>query len=105
MTAGRWMVWGLGGFALAAFIVGFYGPILHFLIGPDPLNPAAPALSWDILREVLSDSWILGILGFSLLQAFLSAALSILVALPGAWVLARYDFPGRRWFEHLTLLP
>ena len=105
MTAGRWMVWGLGGLALAAFIVGFYGPILHFLIGPDPLNSAAPALSWDILREVLSDSWILGILGFSLLQAFLSAALSILVALPGAWVLARYDFPGRRWFEHLTLLP
>ena len=98
MTPERWATWGLGGLAVSAFIVGFYGPILHFLVGPDPLNPGTPALSWGILREVFSDSWILGILGFSLFQAFLSAVLSILVALPGAWVLAHYDFPGRRWF-------
>ena len=105
MTPERWATWGLGGLAVSAFIVGFYGPILYFLVGPDPLNPGTPALSWGILREVFSDSWILGILGFSLFQAFLSAVLSILVALPGAWVLAHYDFPGRRWFEHLTFLP
>ncbi|MEE2715941.1 MAG: iron ABC transporter permease [SAR324 cluster bacterium] len=105
MTLRRWAVWGLGGLALSAFVVGFYGPILHFLVGPNPLKPETPALSWPVLHEVLSDSWILGILGFSLFQAFLSAVLSILVALPGAWVLSRYDFPARRWFEHLTFLP
>jgi len=105
MTLRRWAVWGLGGLALSAFVVGFYGPILHFLVGPNPLKPETPALSWPVLHEVLSDSWILGILGFSLFQAFLSTVLSILVALPGAWVLSRYDFPARRWFEHLTFLP
>jgi len=41
----------------------------------------------------------------SLYQAFLSALLSILVGLPGAWLLTYYNFPGKRWFRLLTYLP
>lgn len=43
--------------------------------------------------------------GFSLGQAGASAALSVVFAMPGAAMMARLRFPGRRAAESLTLLP
>lgn len=42
---------------------------------------------------------------FSLVQAAVSALLSVILALPGAYFLANLRFPGRRLAESLTLLP
>lgn len=42
---------------------------------------------------------------FSLIQATVSAVLSVVLALPGAYYLANLRFPGRRAAESLTLLP
>lgn len=42
---------------------------------------------------------------FSLNQAAVSAVLSVLLAMPGAVILARFSFPGRRFAQSLTLLP
>ncbi|TVR66715.1 MAG: iron ABC transporter permease [Spirochaetaceae bacterium] len=42
---------------------------------------------------------------FSLVQAAVSAILSVALALPGAYYLANLRFPGRRMAESLTLLP
>ena len=62
-------------------------------------------MQWEFFKEFLSDPWNLQVIGFSLYQAFLSALLSILVGLPGAWLLTNYKFPGKRWFRLLTYLP
>jgi thiamine transport system permease protein len=46
-----------------------------------------------------------GLIGFTAYQAFLSTVASVLVGLPGAYVLARFEFPGRRTVRSLTILP
>ena len=46
--------------------------------------------------EVLGSSRLLGVAWFTLWQAAASTVLTLLVALPGAYVFARYEFPGRR---------
>lgn len=45
------------------------------------------------------------ILGFTLGQAALSTLLTLLVGLPGAYLLGRYDFPGKSLLRALTAIP
>jgi thiamine transport system permease protein len=47
---------------------------------------------------------LLNTLQFSSLQAFLSASLSVLIAIPGAFALSRYKFPLRRFIQSLSLV-
>ena len=61
-----------------------------------PLSVAEAALS--------PDRW-LGIVGFTAYQAALSTAVSVAVGVPLAYLLARYEFPGRRTVRSLTILP
>jgi len=91
--------------ALLLLGAGFYWPLLSFLSGNNPLHPEESFLQWKFFKEFLSDPWNLRVISFSLYQAFLSALLSILVGLPGAWLLTYYNFPGKRWFRLLTYLP
>ncbi len=91
--------------ALLLLGAGFYWPLLSFLSGKNPLHPEESFMQWEFFKEFLSDPWNLRVIGFSLYQAFLSALLSILVGLPGAWLLTNYNFPGKRWFRLLTYLP
>ena len=91
--------------ALLLLGAGFYWPLLSFLSGNNPLHPEESFLQWKFFKEFLSDPWNLRVISFSLYQAFLSALLSILVGLPGAWLLTYYNFPGKRWFRLLTFLP
>ncbi|GAA2458012.1 iron ABC transporter permease [Streptomyces macrosporus] len=55
--------------------------------------------------EVLTDPGIGGVLWFTLWQAAASTVLTVLTALPGAYVLARYDFPGRRVVRAIVTVP
>jgi thiamine transport system permease protein len=57
------------------------------------------------LEEALSSAYIRHILGFTLVQAFLSTALTLLVGLPGAFLLARYQFRGKALLQALTAIP
>jgi len=91
--------------ALLLLGAGFYWPLLSFLSGNNPLHPEESFLQLEFFKEFLIDPWNLRVIGFSLYQAFLSALLSILVGLPGAWLLTYYNFPGKRWFRLLTYLP
>ncbi|WP_088968564.1 iron ABC transporter permease [Vogesella sp. LIG4] len=54
---------------------------------------------------LLQDSYLQWRLAWSLGQALASCLLCLLIGLPLAWVLARYDFPGRRLLLRLLLLP
>ena len=91
--------------ALLLLGAGFYWPVLSFLTGSNPLHPEESFLQGEFFLDFLSDPWNLRVIAFSLFQAFLSALLSILVGLPGAWLLTHYNFPGQRWFRLLTYLP
>ncbi|WP_344631006.1 iron ABC transporter permease [Streptomyces glaucosporus] len=55
--------------------------------------------------QVLTDPGIGGVLWFTLWQAAASTALTVALALPGAYVLARYDFPGRRVVRAVVTVP
>jgi thiamine transport system permease protein len=46
-----------------------------------------------------------GLIGFTAYQAALSTVASVALGLPGAYVLARFEFPGRRLLRSLTILP
>lgn len=46
-----------------------------------------------------------GLFGFTAWQALLSTAASIALGVPGAYALARFEFPGRRILESLTAVP
>ncbi|WP_435180799.1 ABC transporter permease [Halorussus sp. AFM4] len=48
---------------------------------------------------------LLGLVGFTAYQALLSTLASVALGLPGAYVLSRYEFPGRRTLRSLTILP
>jgi thiamine transport system permease protein len=68
----------------------------------DPLS--VPAGIGDWLRAGLP-SLSFGLLGFTAYQAVLSTLASVALGLPGAYLLARFEFTGRRTVRSLTILP
>jgi thiamine transport system permease protein len=87
--------------ALAAPAVVF---IALFYVWP-VLALAGETLSADAFRSVVDDHLLRGVLWFTAWQAALSTVLTVLVGLIPAWVLARFEFPGRRWFTILVTVP
>jgi thiamine transport system permease protein len=67
----------------------------------------APGGDLDLtpLTHVFTDPGLRGIAWFTLWQAALSTTLTLLVGMPGAYVLARYDFPGKRVVRALVTVP
>ncbi len=63
--------------------------------------------SWQLGRitEVLGQSDIRHVLWFTTWQALASTVLTLLVALPGAYVFARLDFPGRQVLRAVVTVP
>lgn len=57
------------------------------------------------LAGVFGSARLRGVLGFTFGQAAASTALTLLVGLPGAWLLARRSFPGRGLLRALTGIP
>lgn len=66
---------------------------------------AAVALSDPAVLVRAFPDYRLGLFGFTVWQALLSTIASVVLGLPGAWVLARFEFPGRRTVRSLTALP
>ncbi|MET9966199.1 iron ABC transporter permease [Streptomyces sp. NPDC006356] len=57
------------------------------------------------LAEVLGQSDIRHVLWFTTWQALASTALTLLIALPGAYVFARFDFPGKQLLRAVVTVP
>ncbi|WP_368733147.1 ABC transporter permease [Streptomyces alkaliphilus] len=57
------------------------------------------------VAEVLSDPGIGQVVWFTVWQAAASTLLTLFLALPGAWALARLDFPGRRVLRAVVTVP
>lgn len=92
-----------------------FGPIRTILVDPfylgiahhafaDPLGVPAGVLAW--VRDGVPLSAVeFGLFGFTAYQALLSALASVVLGLPGAYVLARYEFFGRETLRSLTIVP
>ncbi len=79
----------------------FYTGVAHHLFA-DPTSVPAGVLAW--IRAGFP-SVTFGLFGFTAYQALLSTTASVVVGLPGAYLLARYEFRGRRALRSLTILP
>lgn len=57
------------------------------------------------ITEVLGQSDVRHVLWFTTWQALASTALTLLIALPGAYVFARFDFPGKQVLRAVVTVP
>ncbi|MFB6170207.1 MAG: ABC transporter permease [Haloarculaceae archaeon] len=93
---------GAGLLTAALLAVMFYYPVgivfTEALFPPDS-PPLAP------IGAVLADPFYWNLFSFTAYQALLSTAASLVIGLPGAYLLGRFEFPGRATLESLTALP
>jgi thiamine transport system permease protein len=92
---------------LAAPALAFVGVFFVFPVLTILARGLAPegALDLPALVATATNPQTLGVLWFTFWQAALSTLLTVLVALPGAYVVARFAFPGRRLVNALALVP
>ena len=90
-------------FAPLIFLVLFFfyplGSILRLSLFPE----GSP--EFDVFRELVESSYYRQTLWFTIWQAALSTVLTLVLAIPGAHVFARYDFPGKSALLALATLP
>ena len=97
----------LGRAGLVALPLGFLSAFFLWPVASILWTGLAPGGSFDpaAFGEVLTDGGLLGIVWFTLWQAALSTALTLAIALPGAYVFARFEFPGKRLLRAAATIP
>ncbi|MBU1866336.1 MAG: iron ABC transporter permease, partial [Actinobacteria bacterium] len=96
-----------GRWALAALPLSFLGVFFLWPLVSIVWTGLAPGGVFDpsAFGKVLGNGSLLDVVWFTLWQATLSTALTLVVALPGAYVFARYDFPGKRLLRAAATIP
>jgi thiamine transport system permease protein len=86
-----------------AFFCAFFAYPVASIVG----RGLRPAGHWQLGRigDVLGDGSVRHVLWFTCWQAAASTALTLAVALPGAYVFARLDFPGKRLLRAVVTVP
>lgn len=70
-----------------------------------PLLALAQRAPWSAMVELAGRSVVTDALRLSLLTAFAATAISVVLGVPLAWLLARWDFRGRGLVRSLVILP
>lgn len=100
-----WLVW----FLVAAFFVFLLGILFSVLVDSFARQWFATWLPLEYTTDWYAAGWRrfdLGhVLGVTLWVAFSVVSLSILIGVPAAYLLARRNFPGKRFITLLFLLP
>ena len=93
--------------ALLALPLAFVGVFFVYPVAAILGRGLLPEGSLDLspLGDVLGDAGLREVMWFTLWQAVLSTVLTMAIALPGAYVLARYRFPGRSVVRALVTVP
>ncbi len=78
----------------------FYTPVLIILAKAFLVRNAFAHLGQFVCSRLFINT-----LSFSLEEAFLSAAISLLLALPGAYFFGRFEFPGKKIMRSIMVLP
>ncbi len=84
---------------LAIFYFYPLGSILKLSLARSEAGALAPFV------EAITSPSVHRVLGFTIWQAFLSTILTLLLGLPGAYLLARFDFRGKTLLRALTGVP
>jgi thiamine transport system permease protein len=84
----------------ALFLIAFFAWPLASLVGTGLAADGGRALT-----RVLGDTGLLGVAWFTVWQASVSTVLTLIAALPAAYVFARYRFPGKGLARALTTVP
>jgi thiamine transport system permease protein len=86
-----------------AFLAVFFAYPVAAIVG----RGLAPHWSVDLdpLQQVVTDASLRHIVWFTVWQATLSTVLTLALGLPGAYVLARCEFPGRKLVRALVTIP
>jgi molybdate transport system permease protein len=63
------------------------------------------ALRWSAVREVMASREILAAMKLSLITSILSVILSLLMAIPAGYLMARYPFPGLSLIDTILDIP
>lgn len=101
MELSRWVRYGLLLIPLTFLGVFFFYPLLSILD-----VSFRPGGNWDLsgFTRIVSSAYYRETILFTIFQAALSTILTILLALPGAYVFSRYHFPGKSWLMSLATL-
>jgi len=86
---------------LAVFILFFYGPLIHMFMLAFASKYEVPwvlptKFGFEWWKYVLNQRSLVSSISLSFTIAAIVTALSLVICLPAAFVLARYDFPGRK---------
>ncbi|REJ36372.1 MAG: iron ABC transporter permease [Bacillota bacterium] len=91
--------------AAALLLFVFYLPVGTALLEGFREGPDSSAYSLRRFLSLLTDPYILRLLRFTAWQAFLSAALSVVIGLPLGYLLANRSFPGKSLVASLVMVP
>ena len=93
--------------ALMAVPLAFFGVFFAYPVAAIVTRGLRVGGRWQLGRipEVLGDPSVLHTLWFTGWQAAASTGLTLAVALPGAYVFARFDFPGKGLLRALVTVP
>lgn len=93
--------------ALMAGPVVFFAVFFAWPVAAIVARGLKPDGAWQLGRiaDVVTRSDLRHVLWFTTWQALASTALTLLVALPGAYVFARLDFPGKRVLRAVVTVP
>ncbi|MEW2135955.1 iron ABC transporter permease [Streptomyces sp. NPDC005409] len=93
--------------ALTAVPLAFFGLFFAYPVAAIVGRGLKTADGWQFGRigEVITRPDIAGVLWFTTWQALASTALTLLIALPGAYVFARFEFPGKQVLRAVVTVP
>ncbi|MFC7843960.1 ABC transporter permease [Streptomyces sp. NPDC057382] len=94
-------------FGLLAVPVAFFAVFFAYPVAAIVARGLRADGAWHPGRigEVLGQSDVRHVLWFTTWQALVSTALTLLIALPGAYVFARFDFPGKQVLRAVVTVP
>jgi thiamine transport system permease protein len=102
LAQGRWLVVALLALPLAFLLLFYFYPLIA--IARTSLKVQADWALGVLLKRVLSP--VMGrVIVFTFGQALLSTVLTLAIGVPGAFIFARYDFPGKRLLQALVTVP
>ncbi|HKA93869.1 MAG TPA: iron ABC transporter permease [Acidimicrobiia bacterium] len=92
---------------LLAVPIAFLGVFFVYPVASIVGRGLTPGGSLDLgpLADLVTDARFRDVAWFTVWQATLSTALTVLIALPGAYVFARYEFRGKRLVRAAVLVP
>jgi thiamine transport system permease protein len=90
-------------FPLLFLAIFFYFPLLSML--KEGLVDAPGRMTFKYIGATITDPHNQRVMLFTMKQAVLSTLLTLLLGLPGAYLVTKYDFPGKSLFKAITTVP